>query len=239
LKILDREVSTGTIADRRSMLLDRLSHSHGKISQMSSLIGHSLAGLTAAAVGQKLQQNSPAYGCWQDRLWTIVLIAIASVPDIDYLIPALRLQQSDRTLRITHSVIGVLLLPTGITLLLWLCGSRGRSFKLKSIQLILTGLSHLLFDLLTGVFPEPLLYPFSTHTFRLPFGLLPSAGKIQLTNYLFYRNLSIELGVLLPLLISLYLSIGNPVKSYRRRLTIAICLLVSGYFMLWAASLSR
>jgi inner membrane protein len=184
---------------------------------MSSFIGHSLAGLTAAAIGQKLQSHPQSLSLWPDRLWTILLIAIASVPDIDYLIPALRLQQSGRILRITHSVIGVMLLPTCIMLLLWLFGSRGRSFKLKSIQLLLTGLSHLLFDLLTGVFPEPLLYPFSDRTVRLTFGLLPSASKFQLTNYLFYRNLSIELGVLVPLSISLYLSIGNTVKSQARR----------------------
>jgi inner membrane protein len=206
---------------------------------MSSFIGHSLAGLTAAAIGQKLQAHPQSRSLWQDRLWTILLIAIASVPDIDYLIPALRLQQSGGILRITHSIIGVMLLPTCIMFLLWSIGSRGRSFKLKGIQLILAGLSHLLFDLLTGVFPEPLLYPLSDRTFRLPFGLLPSAGKIQLTNYLFYRNLAIELGVLVPLSMSLYLSIGNPIKSYGRRSTIAISLLVSGCFMVWAASLSR
>jgi inner membrane protein len=206
---------------------------------MSSFIGHSLAGLTAAAIGQKLQPEPPARGVWRDLLWTILLITIACIPDIDYLIPALRLQQSGGILRITHSIIGVMLLPTCIMLSMWSNGSRGRIFKLKSYQLILAGLSHLLFDLLTGVFPEPLLYPLSDRTFRLPFGLLPSAGKIQLTNYLFYRNLFIELGVLLPLSISLYLSIGNPVKSYGRPATIAVCLLVSGYFMMWAASLSR
>jgi inner membrane protein len=206
---------------------------------MSSFIGHSLAGLTAAALGQKLQPDLPAHGFWRDRVWTILLMAIACVPDIDYLIPALRLQQSGGILRITHSIIGVMLLPTCIMLLLWSIGSRGRTFKLKSYQLILAALSHLLFDLLTGVFPEPLLYPLSDRTFRLPFGLLPSAGKIQLTNYLFYRNLSIELGVLLPLSISLYLCIGNQVRSYGRRAAIAICLSISGYFMVWAASLSR
>jgi inner membrane protein len=206
---------------------------------MSSFIGHSLAGSTAAALGRKLHPDPQSHSLWSDRLWTMLLIAIASAPDIDYLIPTLRLQQSGRTLRITHSFIGAILLPAGIMLLLWLLGSRGRSFQLKSYQLILTGLSHLLFDLLTGVFPEPLLYPLSDRTFRLPFGLLPSAGKIQLDNYFFYRNLSIELGVLLPLSVSLYLGIGNVVISNGRRLTIAIGLVISGCFMLWAASLSR
>jgi inner membrane protein len=206
---------------------------------MSSFLGHSLAGLTAAAIDRKLQPQRQVRVWWRDLGWMLLLVTIACIPDIDYLIPALRVQQADRVLRITHSVLGVLLVPACVMLLLWLSGSRGRSFRLKSYQLVLTGLTHLLFDLLTGVFPEPLLYPLSDRTFRLPFGLLPSAGKIQLTNYLFYRNLLIELGVLVPLLLSLYLSIRPTLKSHWQRLTIAIGLLVSGYFMMWAASLSR
>jgi inner membrane protein len=206
---------------------------------MSSFLGHSLAGLTAAALDRKLQPQRQSRLWWQDLGWLLLLVTIACFPDIDYLIPALRVQQADRVLRITHSIIGVLLLPTCIMLLLWLSGSRGKSFRLKSYQLVLTGLTHLLFDLLTGVFPEPLLYPLSDRTFRLPFGLLPSAGKIQITNYLFYRNLFIELGVLMPLSLSLYSSIGNPTGSRGQRVKVALGSIVSGCFMLWAASLSR
>jgi inner membrane protein len=206
---------------------------------MSSFIGHSLAGLTAYAIGQKLQPNSQQRISWQDRSWLMWLIAIASIPDLDYLIPALKLQHAGQTLRITHSFLGVLLIPIGTILLLRFTGSRGKSFELKSYQLVGVGLTHLCFDLLTGVFPEPLFYPFSERTFRLPFGLLPSAGKIQLTNYLFYRNLLIEMGVLMPLAMCLFLSVGNSVKSIERRASMAIGILVSSCFMLWAASLSR
>jgi inner membrane protein len=206
---------------------------------MSSFIGHSLAGLTAAAIGQKLQPNRQERNTWQARLWLLWLVTIASIPDLDYLIPALKLQHAGQTLRITHSFLGVLLIPIGTILLLRLTGSRGKSFALKSYQLVGVGLTHLCFDLLTGVFPEPLFYPFSDLTFRLPFGLLPSAGKIQLTNYLFYRNLLIEMGVLMPLAMCLVLSVGNSVKSIERRAMIAIGILVSSCFMLWAASLGR
>jgi inner membrane protein len=206
---------------------------------MSSFIGHSMAGLTAHAIGQKLQPNGQERNTWQARLWLMWLVAIASIPDLDYLIPALKLQHAGQTLRITHSFLGVLLIPIGTILLLRLAGSRGRYFALKSYQLVVVGLTHLCFDLLTGVFPEPLFYPFSDLTFRLPFGLLPSAGKIQLTNYLFYRNLLIEMGVLMPLALCLFLSVGNSVKSSERRVIIAIGISVSSCFMLWAASLSR
>ena len=90
---------------------------------MSSFIGHSLAGLTTYAIGHQLQVNqwnkfisadSPLAilkNNLHNRLWLIWLITIASFPDIDYLIPALKVQQTGQTLRITHSFVGVLLVP--------------------------------------------------------------------------------------------------------------------------------
>ncbi len=202
---------------------------------MSSFIGHSLAGLTTYAIGYRSHRNMARHS-WG---WLIWLLTIALIPDIDYLIPALKIHRSAQTLRITHSLIGVLILPILTSLGLFLSGSRGRDLWLKSYQSIGAGLSHLLLDLLTGVFPEPLLYPIRDRVFRLPFGVLPSAGKIDLKNYLFYRNLSIEIGVLLPLSISLFLSVGDAVKSRKHQLAVGAGLIISGCFMFWAASLSR
>ncbi|NEO85783.1 MAG: hypothetical protein F6J87_16255 [Spirulina sp. SIO3F2] len=62
----------------------------------------------------------------------------------------------------------------------------------------------MLLDLLVGVTALPLFWPFDAHRFKLPFGLLPSAGKISLSNPYFYSNLKIELGVLLPLSLSVF-----------------------------------
>ena len=83
------------------------------------------------------------------------------------------------------------IVPACTILALWLSGDRGKDFRLHAGQSILAGLSHLLLDMLTGVLPLALLYPY-LQVFRLPFGLLPSAGKIQLTNYLFYRISSLS-----------------------------------------------
>jgi inner membrane protein len=218
---------------------------------MSSFIGHSLAGLTTYAIGHQLQINqwnkyisagsflATSKNNLHNWSWLIWLIAIASAPDIDYLIPALKVQHADQTLRITHSFVGVLLVPAISILVLQLRGSRGDIFKIKSFQLVGAGLSHLLLDTLTGVYPKPWLYPFSLETFKLPFGLLPSAGKIELTNNLFYLNLLIELGVLVPLSISLLLMIRDPGRHKKQWFMIGVGLLVSGCFMIWAASLSR
>jgi len=206
---------------------------------MSSFIGHSLAGLTTYAIAQQIQTDRSNQSNQPDWKWMLWLLVIASIPDIDYLIPALRVQQVNQTLRITHSLLGVLLLPACTILGLCLLGKRGRIYKLQSLQVALVGLSHLLLDLLTGVFPLPLLYPFSTQVFRLPFGLLPSAGRIQLSNYLLYRNLLIELGVLLPLSMSLLLSVRNSASSPKRLLIVAVGLVVSICFMVWAFTLDR
>jgi inner membrane protein len=176
---------------------------------MSSIIGHSLAGLTVYLTTTELQINRQVRSLNKYNLpWLMWLVAIASMPDIDYLIPSLILQHNDRRVRTTHSFLGALIVPACTILILYLLGKRGKTLKLMSLHAILDGLSHLLLDLLTGVLPLPLLYP-NLEVFRLPFGILPSAGKIQLTNYLFYRNLSIELGVIVPLLISLLLIIRD------------------------------
>jgi inner membrane protein len=205
---------------------------------MSSFIGHSLAGLTVYLTTTELQSNRQYISIRNNLSWLIWLVSIASIPDIDYLIPSLILQHDRHRIRTTHSFVGVLIVPFFTILVLWLLGKRGKTLKLRSWQAILAGLSHLLLDLLTGVLPLPLLYP-NMEVFRLPFGLLPSAGKIQLTNYLFYRNLSIELGVILPLSISLLLVIRDATPLGKHRFIIAIGLLVSAYFMNWAFMLSR
>jgi inner membrane protein len=206
---------------------------------MSSFIGHSLAGLTVYLTTTELQVSRQFK--WPNRYnlpWLMWLVAIASTPDIDYLIPSLILQHNDRRIRTSHSLLGALIVPACTILIMWLWGKRGKALKLMSLQAILAGLSHLLLDLLTGVLPLPLLYP-SLEVFRLPFGLLPSAGKIQLTNYLFYRNLSIELGVIVPLVISLLLIIHDRTLFGKHRLVVTAGLLISGCFMMWAFSLSR
>ena len=166
-------------------------------------------------------------------------MAIASIPDIDYLIPIFKVQYLDQSLRITHSFVGVLLVPAMTMLMMWLSGNRGEDFKIKSYQLIIVGLSHLFLDTLTGVYPKPWLYPFSLETFKLPFGILPSAGRIDLNNYLLYRNLIIELGVLVPLSISLILSVSDADKRSKHKSIMWGGLLISSYFMFRAFSLAR
>ncbi|MEM8810966.1 MAG: hypothetical protein AAGF01_33575 [Cyanobacteria bacterium P01_G01_bin.38] len=113
-----------------------------------------------------------------------------------------------------------------------------RSFGAAGSQLVLAGLSHLGLDLMTGVSSLPLLFPFNNTLFKLPFGLLPSAGRIQLDNFFLYRNLLIEQGVLIPIAVSLFIGC-QPVRSKPALLAIVTSLIVSSCFMTWAFSLSR
>jgi inner membrane protein len=205
---------------------------------MSSFIGHSLAGVTVYLTMTESSFHRQPHIFQNELFWAAWLVIIACIPDIDYLIPSLIFQHAGHRSRTTHSFIGVLLIPVCTIIGLWLLGDRGKSLKFRSLQSILAGLSHLLLDLLTGVLPLPLLYP-SLEVFQLPFGLLPSAGKIQLTNYLFYRNILIELGVLLPLSVSLILTARDLTIFGKHKYIILTGLLISIYFAIWASRLSR
>lgn len=107
------------------------------------------------------------------------------------------------------------------------------------IQVILTAFSHLVLDLLVGVGALPLLYPLSFYRFKLPFGLLPSAGRINLANYYIYRNLLIEMRVLLPLLFTFIMVFQALEMTFNRKIAIAILITISISFMGWAFSLPR
>ncbi|AFY39016.1 hypothetical protein Lepto7376_2756 [[Leptolyngbya] sp. PCC 7376] len=81
-------------------------------------------------------------------------------------------------------------------------------------------------------------WPLDKTAFKLPFGLLPSAGKPSLSNYFFYYNLGIEMGVLLPLSISLVL-IRSQKTTWWKWGIIGLLLAISIFFMHWAYGLSR
>lgn len=110
--------------------------------------------------------------------------------------------------------------------------------RLLSVCAVLAGLSHLVLDFLVGVTPLPLLWPFDSAAFASPVGVLPSAGRIQLSNYYFYRNALIEVGVLAPVCyVARQLYLGE--VSARDRARVLILLLVAGCFVAWSVSLSR
>lgn len=206
---------------------------------MSSFVGHSLAAVTVYAASNRLPDGK-RFG---KQAWLGWLLIVACLPDIDYLVKAFRLDIDDQTVRITHSLAGALLLPIITVVVLWSLNRLAdkpttRTLLSMTAQLATAGLSHLALDVATGVSSLPLLYPLSTKLFKLPFGLLPSAGRLQLNNYFLYRNLFIELGVLIPLTISLLLLVKHRL-SLPKLLLLALSSSIALGFMAWAFNLSR
>jgi hypothetical protein len=199
---------------------------------MSSAIGHALAGLTIYSCHKTSGLK------WRRWLWLGWLILLAWLPDLDRLIPFLH-QSNYHEVRISHSLVFALFLPVVTSFVLFILGARGQRLRVRTLQAIAAGLSHPLLDLLVGVVGIHLFWPFSWQLIKLPWGILPSRGALYLTNYYLYKNLLIEMGVLLPLFYSIYLACNTGYFSPKVRNKIFKLLLVSSVFMLWAMSLER
>jgi membrane-bound metal-dependent hydrolase YbcI (DUF457 family) len=199
---------------------------------MSSFLGHSLVAYSLFSLDQ-LKRPFSRWGV----VWLGWLVVLASAPDIDYLVPALA-SRAHQGSRITHSIAFSLILPLlSVGVLYFVKGLKSRR-RLLSVCAVLAGLSHLVLDFLVGVTPLPLLWPLGSAAFSSPVGILPSAGRIQLSNYYLYRNVLIELGVLAPLCyVARRFYLGE--SGTRNRARMLILLLVAGCFVAWSVSLSR
>lgn len=185
--------------------------------RMSSFVGHGVVAVAA------FRRNAPAEPHrrlqLREALWLLWLIVLGLCPDLDYVIPAL---SSERWggLRVSHSILGALILPA-VTLVAILFSSMTRQAQ-RVFEATMAGLSHIVLDFLVGVHPLPLLWPLVDTEFRLQHGLLPSAGSIQLSNIYFWRNLAIELLIIVPLLLVVRL------RSHPKRFSIIPALIVVG-----------
>jgi membrane-bound metal-dependent hydrolase YbcI (DUF457 family) len=199
---------------------------------MSSFLGHSLAAYSLFSLGQWKRPSSR-----RRAMWLVWLVVLASAPDIDYLVPALG-SPAHQGSRITHSIAFSLILPLFSVAVLYFVKGLESQRGLLSVCAVLAGLSHLVLDFLVGVTPLPLLWPLGSAAFSSPVGILPSAGRIQLSNYYLYRNVLIEVGVLAPVCyVARGLYLGE--FSARHRARVLILLLVAGCFAAWSVSLSR
>ena len=195
---------------------------------MSSFIGHGLAALT---IGKSLEWKT---GYKSFLFWQACLIAAALAPDIDYALHGLN-APNNGGVRITHSIAFSLLVPFGG--IIYLAFAHRKNIVRGGLQIILAGLSHLFLDTLVGSRQgDPLFYPFSTDGFRLPFGILPSAGKLLFSNFYFYRNLLIECGILIPIC-CLILSFAGKIKLNKPALAGLMAILM--IFLVWSVNLSR
>lgn len=178
---------------------------------MSSFVGHGLTAIVLSLHNAK-QCSTRRLFFWGWSLW---LLVVSWGPDIDYIWPMIH-PSAHNGLRISHSLFASCLLP-GITgLWLWRQPRLPIPKAWLLLQVAIASFSHILLDILVGITPLPLLYPFSVDTVRLSFGILPSAGKIDVTNYYFWRNLYLELGVLVPMFGVLGLSRWQPSEHFNK-----------------------
>lgn len=155
---------------------------------MSSIVGHALAGVAVYLACNRAKDRR--------ALWALpAFVFLAVCPDLDYF--AIWWWHAQPALRLTHT----LLFALAASLLMWALIKPLRSrlqAKVPFPALLLASVSHPLLDLLVGSHGLPLLWPLTDRQVALPFGLLPSAGRLALDNYYLWRNLLIELGVLVP-----------------------------------------
>ena len=202
---------------------------------MSSFIGHSLVAWTIGSTASRTEISTRRHN---DFLWLGWLIVVALAPDLDYILPILH-PSAHAGLRITHSLLACQLLPILTLIYLRFKEESKPVFWASARQLILAGFSHIGLDLLVGVTALPLMSPLSDQVFKLPFGVLPSAGKLSLFNYYLYYNLAIELGVLVPLSFCWYYLRASKKLTWRGWLIVGFLLLLSGRCMYWSYRLSR
>lgn len=182
---------------------------------MSSFIGHSLAALA-------IYEGSRCVP-WPNTNWRQVaaLIILSSSPDIDYLLPILRpvapaappdqlswwicswmgcaAAMAPHTIRVTHSVVGVLVLA-GLGIMPFLLADGPKFLWPRfTAQAIAVGFSHLLLDFLVSATPTAFFWPVSNTAIILPVSILPRLGEISVTNPGLYFAILVEIFVFAPL----------------------------------------
>lgn len=146
-------------------------------------------------IGSALAARNLNRVSWKAIFITLFFVGLAISPDIDYIVFWLFNIQIEP--RLTHSI--------GYCLMVGAMAVGIKRFLLKDVFRAIpsalffgASFSHLILDILVGVHPMPLFWPVDSHLIVLPFGVLPSAGHIDLHNFYFWRNLLIELGILIP-----------------------------------------
>jgi inner membrane protein len=203
--------------------------------KMSSFVGHALtAGAIFVSRRNPKLDFSPRGFCWLG-----CLLAAAVAPDLDYFLPFLK-QSQHGGIRISNSFAYSLLVPAVVCLGLLIARTPPGVFRVRSIQITLAGVSHILLDYLVGVHPSPLFWPISTEVYTCPVGILPSAGALDVRNPYLYRNLGIELGILVPFFSAVALMIWRVPSAIGVRIFwVSILLGVSLCFTVLSMGLNR
>lgn len=201
---------------------------------MSSFIGHSITAGVVFLARRRPKEDFSIKGL----LWFFCLGIAAIAPDLDYFLPFLQ-KSNHGGIRISNSFVYSIIFPSIICIGMLIARVPRNIFRLRATQIMIAGLSHIVLDYLVGVHPLPLFWPFSDVTYKSPIGILPSAGALSLSNFYFYRNLAIELGVLVPIYTIVCLFVWRYFKRVTRLFLSLILLATSLVFMTIALGLTR
>lgn len=156
---------------------------------MSSIVGHTLIGAVTYLAGKRDDRAFSA-------IWTALLAFCAISPDLDYI--PIWLYNYHHIPRITHSFTYCVLVSSIILASSYLF-KKLRETRPAIWSIYAASCSHLLLDYLVGVHKNVYFWPFSRSLYSSPYGILPSAGQLSLLNPLLWRNLLIEMGILIPI----------------------------------------
>jgi len=158
---------------------------------MSSIFGHALIG---AALGDNVKAKSKA-----EKIFICLFFVVLSIcPDLDYL-PTwfLGLEMEPRY---SHSIAGLIAIGIiGLAFKKYIFSNQLRNASL--VLIFAAPASHVMMDFFVGVHRNPVLWPINSGLYAFEHGILPSAGKLDIGNYYFWRNLAIEFGILIPVAI--------------------------------------
>jgi inner membrane protein len=191
---------------------------------MSSIVGHAAAGITVFLSCTR----------WRDprSRWVLIpCVILAICADFDYFAVWAFGYAADP--RFTHSMMFAL----AVAVVARMAIRRVIATRISITGLLAASLSHPVLDLLVGAHAVPLLWPLGAET-SISIGVLPSAGALDPANYYLWRNLLIELGVLLPVF-ALVIALAQRTagrNTATRAILIAPVWLV---FVAWSISLPR
>jgi len=153
---------------------------------MSSIFGHALIG---AAIGKNAASENRKHEIFACLLFSALCIS----PDLDYLPTWLAGVAMEP--RYSHSIFGCLALSSLVLILrrhVFISGLENISTWL----ILMAPLSHISLDFFVGVHKNPIFWPIDSGSYAFSYGVLPSAGKLDFSNYYFWRNMMIEIGLL-------------------------------------------
>jgi inner membrane protein len=195
---------------------------------MSSFVGHAL-------IGASILSNNRYMTISRMVICSAIGVILATSPDFDYIIYWLSGYRSE--IRYSHTLFYCLCV-SGFTYMLLAYSAKSMVEGINPLLFIITPMSHLVLDLFVSVHSLRLFWPFNNYPVEMPFGFMPSAGYLSITNYYLWRNLFIEMGILFPIALLIIPTSRKTILNGGIGIK-AIIAMVFIIFLVWGLGLQR